>query len=167
MTKSFVNAPGTPKRVRRKLEVVYESRLSYRRGDLQGDIRSYAEALTRRTEELARVEETVAQEVARMAEVMGKLRAARIRFTNPYTTRVEVNTTKKGLVKVYRTIGRLDGSRVSKCIHDAGKGLVEVTLPSAVYPDVYVSYVHKLGKGDRCRIETVQETRTRLVCARD
>ena len=102
-----------------------------------------------------------------MAEVLTKLRAARIRFTNPYTTRVEIQTTMKGLVKVYRAIGRLDGSRVSKAIHDAAKGLVEVTLPSAAYPNVYVSYIHKLGRADRCRIETLTETRTRLVCTRD
>jgi hypothetical protein len=166
MEKPFANAPGLARSVRRKLEAVYACRLSYKRHDLQGDIRSYAEALTRRTEELARVEEAVAQEVALMAEVMTKLQAARIRFTNPYTTRVEIQTTKKGLLRVYKAIGRLDGSRVSKSIHDAGKGLVEVTLPSAVYPNVSVSYVYRLGKADKCRIETVHETRTRLVCTR-
>ena len=67
---------------------------------------------------------------------------------------------------------RLGSRQVHTGTTDAAASRVESThhprgLPSALYPDVVVTYIHKLGKGDRCRIETVQETRTRLVCARD
>jgi hypothetical protein len=152
---------------RRKLEELYRARLTYKRNDLHGDIQTYSDLVRKKAEELTKVEDEVGREVARFAEVTRKLKAARIKFCNPWGLRVDVTTTRKGLVKVYKAIGRLDGSKASKSIHDAEKGEVEVTLPSALYPDVVVTYVHKLGKGDRCRIETVQETRTRLVCARD
>lgn len=142
-------------------------RLAYKRNDIAGDIRTYAQFLADRTEALAKVEDVVEQEAAQFADAVAKLRAARVKFIASYGWRLEVETTKKGLMKVYKALGRLDGSKQGKEILDADKNLIKVTLPAAAYPCVHVSFPHKLTATDRCRIETVQETRTRLVCARD
>lgn len=142
-------------------------RLAYKQRDIRGDIENWSEFLRKKAAELANVEAAVEQETARFAEAVAKLRAAGVKFTPTWGLNIEVATTKKGLGKVYKAIGRLDGAKQGKEIHDAGKKLVKVTLPAVAYPFVSVSFVHKLTETDRCRIETETVTRTRLVCKRD
>jgi hypothetical protein len=170
MTMSKLAQPGIVALKKKDRDLVARKladRLAYKRNDIRGDIKTYAQFLHEQTEALGLVEETVGQEAALFAEAVAKLRAARVKFTVSYGWRLEVETTKKSLKKVYEALGRLDGSKQGKEILDAGKKLVKVTLPVVAYPEVYVSFPHKLTESDKCRIETVTETRTRLVCKRD
>src|ERR1044072_9132373 len=68
---------------------IFRERLDARRGDIQCDLTNYSTWLKERTEELGKVEDQVRQEVARMAEVMVKLRAAGVKFTRPWGTRIQ------------------------------------------------------------------------------
>ena len=171
MSKLNLTLPGnvvlTKKADRELVARKLTERRAYKHRDIQGDIRTYAQFLQERTEALAKVDETVEQEAAQFAGAVAKLRAAKVKFLVSYGWRLEVETSKKGLMKVYKALGRLDGSKQTKEILNAEMKVVTVTLPAVAYPNVYVSFPHKLTDKDKCHIETVTETRTRLVCKRD
>ena len=148
----------------KRIEAKARERLAKRRRSLQMDVSSYVSSLAELTSKLEKVEEEVASDVQKFAEACIKLKRAGIKFDNPWGLVLQVRTTKKGLLKVYKAIGRLDGSKVSKQIESAEKQLIQVTVPSANYPNLQVSYIHKLSPNDKCKI--VKQTREydSLVC---
>ena len=156
-----------PRKIQRLAAIKLAERKRNARRWAQDSIKSYAEYLKAETEKLERLDETVSREVDQFIEALVKLRQAGFKATNPWALELKVETTKRRLTDVYRAIGRLDGAKARKDIRDAKKGLVVVTLPSVNYPDLEVSFVHKLSDADRCRIESVEvpaRTEHRLVC---
>ena len=131
---------------------------------------SYAEYLRKQTEEFAAADATAARLAEEWAEAMAKLKAAGFK---PRASRwsgefdVTLTVKKRQLNRLYHAIGRLDGKKLCKDIHDAQNREVAVTMPSVAYPFLAVTYVHKLGPKDKCQIEAVEvpaRTEHRLVC---
>lgn len=158
---------AVPSKLRKLASAKLAERKRNARRWAQESIKNYAEYLKAETEKLERLDETVDKEVEQFIDAMVKLKQAGFQVENPYGLELRVKTTKKRLTKLYHAIGRLDGSKASKYIQDPEKGLVVVTLPSVVYPDLDVSFIHKLSKTDKCYIEKVEvpaKTDYRLVC---
>jgi phosphoglycolate phosphatase-like HAD superfamily hydrolase len=131
------------------------------------NIKSYGECLAQESKKLVEAGDTARKEVEQFIEALAALKQAGFKVTNPYSTELRVKTKKANLTKLYKAIGRLDGSKTSKTIKDAAKGIVTVSLPSVRFLCVRVFFDHKLAPTDRCHIEAYQvpaKTDYRLVC---
>lgn len=133
------------------------------------NIKSYGECLAQESKKLVEAGDTARKEVEQFVEALAALKQAGFKVQNPYGTELRVRTKKQHLTRLYRAIGRLDGSRTTKCIKDPAKGVVTVSLPAVRYPCVLVSFDHKLAESDKCRIEAHEvpaKVDYRLVCGK-
>lgn len=142
------------------------------RRDAEWNIQYYSDYVKANAEKLSKVEETAEKEVSDFIEAYSKLKAAGFKVETPYGLELRVKTRKRRLTDLYRAIGRLDGSKQSKAIandEDGAAGIVTISLPSVRYPNVEITFKHKLKDTDSCKVEveTIPEKKQyRLTCAR-
>lgn len=153
--------------IRRLAERRVKQRAEQKRTWARENLKVYAEWVKTETEKLLNAEAEAEAEVAGWAEALSLLKRARIPVsTSPFNLDLEVETTQRKLVAVYRVVGRLDGANARKEVADAGKNLVRVTLRAVKFPCVRVTYLRTLKPTDTCRIEVVRSERAELVCGR-
>src|SRR4051812_25310196 len=114
MTTAITTNVPLPSKLRKLAERRLKLRVESRRKDCESTIASYLDYIKDQTEKLKKVEEEVQKEVAQWVEATVLLKKARIKASNPYGLFIEVETTQKKLTAVYKAIGKLDPSRLSK-----------------------------------------------------
>jgi hypothetical protein len=164
------DAVPVPAAVKKLAETKRKKRADRIRRWAQDNIAQWAENLKEETQKLARAEEKAADEAAKWAQAVARLRAAGFKVElSDYDFDVTVKTTRKKLTDVYRAIGRLNPQSVAKSIVNAKKKLIRVAIDSVAYPFVTVVYVHKLGPNDKCKIveeKVPARVQHNLVCER-